>query len=258
MTSEIKRIISFKLSGKFAHFSKFYTNSSSLSYLIPPRTAIAGLLASILKIPRDEYYDLMSEDNLKISVRIPEGLMIRKQTHSMNNLHSKYYKLLTTGTGKGDVLHSQCKLELLLGPPDGQIEYIIYIGSSDEGGVISEIFRALKSGNMGYGVYLGQRQFKAEISQITDYKSDSIKYILESGQLDTICLKDNVLDLEILDDYKILVEQIPISFRQIIIKGTKSREPISVKEVIFERSGRQLKGKFKNCYQAGNHFISFY
>ena len=90
MNHPIEKIIMFKLSGKFAHFRKFYTNASSLSYLIPPRTVIIGLIASILKIPRDEYYDIFNEDNLKVSVCIPKNLEIRKQTQSLNYLHNKY------------------------------------------------------------------------------------------------------------------------------------------------------------------------
>jgi CRISPR-associated protein Cas5h len=256
MGQEIERIISFKLSGKFAHFSKFYTNSSSLSYLIPPRTAIAGLLASILKIPRDEYYELMSEENLKISVRIPRGLVIRKQTHSMNNLHSEYYKLLSTGKGK--IQHSQCKLELLMSPPGGLIEYILYLGGSSTNQVITDIFNTLNAGSMGYGIYLGQRQFKAEISSLIDYKGSEICFYSEFHKVESICLKENVLDLEMFDEYKVLVEQIPVAFKKMMKKNMISREPISVKDVVFERNGKELKGKFKNCYKAGNNIISFY
>jgi len=64
------QVLEVKLSGKFAHFRKFYTNASSLTYTIPPRTTICGILASILQIPRDEYYDLMSSDKLGIAISL--------------------------------------------------------------------------------------------------------------------------------------------------------------------------------------------
>ncbi|KPA09783.1 CRISPR-associated protein Cas5 domain protein, partial [Candidatus Magnetomorum sp. HK-1] len=44
MPVSILKILSFRLNGRFAHFRKFYTNSSSLSYFVPPRTAIIGML----------------------------------------------------------------------------------------------------------------------------------------------------------------------------------------------------------------------
>ncbi len=124
MPGNIKKIIGFQLSGKFAHFRKFYTNSSSLSYSLPPRTVICGMLASILKISRDEYYDLFSPENMKISVVIDEDTKLRKITQSINYLHDKYFNLLIGKAGK--VQHSQCKFELLTAKK--KLKYRIFIG----------------------------------------------------------------------------------------------------------------------------------
>ena len=41
------KILTFRLQGKMAHFRRYYSNSSALTYTIPPRTTvlnIAGLL----------------------------------------------------------------------------------------------------------------------------------------------------------------------------------------------------------------------
>ena len=95
---EIKKVIELKVSGKFAHFRKFYTNSSSLSYLIPPKTVVIGLLASILEFERDSYYDVFND--LFISVLIPRGFQIRKQFYSVNYLHNDFYNFLTKGNSK--------------------------------------------------------------------------------------------------------------------------------------------------------------
>lgn len=63
------KIIIFELWGKFAHFRKFYTNSSSLSYSVPPRTTIEGIIAAILGYERDSYYEKFNPDNLYVAVR---------------------------------------------------------------------------------------------------------------------------------------------------------------------------------------------
>ncbi len=63
------KITVFDLYGKFAHFRKFYTNSSSLTYLIPPRTTIEGIIAALLGYERDSYYDVLSVDKLNIAVK---------------------------------------------------------------------------------------------------------------------------------------------------------------------------------------------
>lgn len=63
------KFLVFDLKGKFAHFRKFYTNSSSLSYLVPPRTVIEGMVAAILGFERDSYYDMFSAENLLVAVQ---------------------------------------------------------------------------------------------------------------------------------------------------------------------------------------------
>ncbi len=246
----------FKLSGKFAHFRKFYTNASSLSYLIPPRTVIIGLISSILKIPRDEYYDIFNEENLKVSVCIPKNLEIRKQTQSLNYLHNKYFNLIAKGTGTAQ--HSQCKLELLMFPLDRNIEYIIYIGCDHQNEIINKLEEKLIENDLGYGVYFGQRQFKADVEFIDSFKNSDINFIEKSQFLDSVCSEDNFIDCNFSSEINILAEQMPIHFKQIKSGKKAGREPITIKKVFFEKKGRRMEGEFRNCYLVDDKYISFY
>lgn len=256
MNSKIDKIIMFKLSGKFAHFRKFYTNASSLSYLIPPRTVIIGLIASILKIPRDEYYDIFNEENLKVSVCIPKNLEIRKQTQSLNYLHNKYFNLIAKG--KGISQHSQCKLELLMFPLDKSIEYIIYIGCDHKNEIINKLEEKLIENDLGFGVYFGQRQFKADVEFIDSFKNSDIVFIEKSKFLDSVCSEDNFIDCNFSSEIDVLAEQMPIHFKQIKSGSKTGREPIKVKKVFFEKKGRRMEGEFRNCYLVNDNYISFY
>ena len=38
-------LVAFTLAGPMAHFRKFYTTTSALTYLFPPRTTLMGLVA---------------------------------------------------------------------------------------------------------------------------------------------------------------------------------------------------------------------
>ena len=256
MNSKIDKIIMFKLSGKFAHFRKFYTNASSLSYLIPPRTVIIGLIASILKIPRDEYYDIFNEESIKVSVCIPNNLAIRKQTQSLNYLHNKFFNLIAKG--KGIVQHSQCKLELLMFPLDGKIEYIIYVGSVNNNDFLNKFEEKLKISDLGFGVYFGQRQFKADIEYLESFDNSEIEFLEKSEYIDSVCSEENFIDCKLTAEIDILAEQMPVNFKQIKSKTKTGREPISVKKVYFEKKGHRIKGKFQNCYFVNNKYISFY
>lgn len=66
-------LVIFDLTGAFAMFRKFYTNSSSLSYPFPPRTTAAGLIAGLLGYERDSYSEELGPEqcNIAVSVRVP-------------------------------------------------------------------------------------------------------------------------------------------------------------------------------------------
>ncbi len=81
------KVILFKLHSKMAHFRKFYSNSTALSYYIPPVTTIKGILAGLLGMERDAYYDIFSNDNCMISISILST--IKKITQVMNLLNVK-------------------------------------------------------------------------------------------------------------------------------------------------------------------------
>ncbi|MFB6273400.1 MAG: CRISPR-associated protein Cas5 [Salinibacter sp.] len=61
--------LQFELKGKFAHFRRFYTNSSSLSYPVPPPPTIAGLLGAALGLNPDEYRDVFRDVRFAVRPR---------------------------------------------------------------------------------------------------------------------------------------------------------------------------------------------
>ena len=258
MNRNILKILKFRIYGKFAHFKKFYTNSSSLSYLVPPRTVIAGMLASVMEYERDSYYEVFSPEKIKISVAVSTGTVITKQMQSMNYLHFKYHNLLSKGTGdiKKLNMHSQCKLELLTARK-ARIEYMVYVGAIAEDSIkfIDDIKKKLLEGNLGYGVYLGQRQFMARINSVRTYKLNENSFIESSDYIDSICLEENISSiLNDSHDVHMIIDQMPIQ----MVSKQRGRELLTVKRVLFEQSGKRIHGVFKNCYKVGEKIISFY
>ncbi|MDD3175572.1 MAG: CRISPR-associated protein Cas5 [Candidatus Nanoarchaeia archaeon] len=265
----INRLISFELCGRFAHFRKFYTNSSSLTYLLPPKTVITGLLASILQKPRDSYYDLFKEENTKIAIAL--NSKVKKQMQSMNYLHDKFHDYLTKG-GETKYHHSQCKLELLSGVDNSFIKYQVYVWHST---IFGDLLSAITENRLGYGIYFGQRQFSAFIQNVQVI--DSFKRVENSTYLDSAILKENIISLGLNETCHIISELMPSSmkpeFEEIkenknkkrtaesdVNKTTKiiGREPVKTCTVFFESTGQRITGQFKNCWQADDKVISFY
>jgi len=80
-------VLVFDLKGDYAHFRKVYTTASQLTYGVPPRTTLAGLVAGILGLGRDSYYGLFSKENSRLSVSVMGP--IKKQTINQNLLKTK-------------------------------------------------------------------------------------------------------------------------------------------------------------------------
>ncbi len=258
MAPHIDHILGFTLRGKFAHFRKFYTNSSSLSYLAPPRTALAGMLASIQLMPRDTYYESLNPDDCLLSTAIVPGAAPRKVMQSINLLHDTYHSFLLRGSGKPKGMHSQCKMELLV-PDNGEtIAYRVYVALPGHAEVLFALERKLKTGNLGYGLYLGQRQFRAVAGDPVLYSGDQLEYLERSDCIDSICCRDRVEDIQEHEGVHVVMEQMPAHMKRVMNKHTAGREPISVKQVMMERGGRRLYGAFNQCYRVGDRIIAFY
>lgn len=78
------RVLTFHLNGKMAHFRKYYSNSTALSYMLPPLTTVKGILAGVLGYERDSYYGDFSAENCKIGIVVEKP--IKKMTQTMNLL----------------------------------------------------------------------------------------------------------------------------------------------------------------------------
>ncbi len=73
------------LRGKFGHFRRFYTNSSSLSYPIPPPTVVRGIVGAALGLERHEYADRLAALRMAIGVCQPVRMIMQTVNALMVN-----------------------------------------------------------------------------------------------------------------------------------------------------------------------------
>ncbi len=64
------KVLAFDVWGEYAHFRKYYTTTSPLTFSIPPRTAISGLIGAIIGLSKDEYLKYFSKQQAQIAVKI--------------------------------------------------------------------------------------------------------------------------------------------------------------------------------------------
>jgi CRISPR-associated protein Cas5h len=63
-----ERCLSLTISGPWGHFRRVEGNVVKQTYRVIPRTTVAGLLAAVLGIGRDEYYDLFGSERSWIAI----------------------------------------------------------------------------------------------------------------------------------------------------------------------------------------------
>lgn len=64
------KCLTFRLSGDWGHFRRIDRTVTKQTYRVPPRTTLAGLLAAIVGVGRDGYYDVFGEDVSALGVEL--------------------------------------------------------------------------------------------------------------------------------------------------------------------------------------------
>lgn len=183
--------VGFDIAADYAHFRRVGNNSAKPSYTIPPRTTIAGLLAGIMGMPRDSYYDLFSPESSAIAVvptEVPRSYTMGITTVNTRADKAIQYLPKERSWQKGaEMLTPESYLELdrqrdtyeMLVDP----EYRIYVGLADEQ-IHKELQDRLLESRYHYSPSLGLSECLAEISSVdihsvtstTTDRVDSIAY----------------------------------------------------------------------------------
>jgi len=92
----VEKYLVFDISASYGHFKKPYTTTSPLTYSIPTRTAVSGIIAAVLGFGKEDYQEHFTKPQAKIAigirnpvkkVRISENLINTKK--SMNIIHER-------------------------------------------------------------------------------------------------------------------------------------------------------------------------
>jgi CRISPR-associated protein Cas5h len=149
-------VLIFDLVGKFAHFRKFYTNSSSLSYHFPPRTAIEGIISAILGKERDSYYDLFLPTKSKIAVST------KTQTRSIMQTVN-YLSVKSAGDLSGRRPRTQVPIEIITADNIYEdLRYRVYF-YHDDVSLTKELEARIKASTFRYPTSFGLANFLCSV-----------------------------------------------------------------------------------------------
>lgn len=155
------------VSGDWGHFRRIDRTVTKQTYRLPPRTTVSGLLAAIVGVGRDEYYDTFAADRSAIGIEVCSDLQTTTQpTLGLGTNPSETYAR-AGGTGQTTVqvefpdstdnrqIHSY---EYVVDP-----EYRLYIATEDAA-FYRSLRERLERGTSHYTPTLGLSELLADVS----------------------------------------------------------------------------------------------
>ncbi len=238
-------ILSFDLVGKFAHFRKYFSNSTALSFTIPPRTTLIGILAGILGREKDSYYEEFASNKIRLTLAVKSSL--KKSFFRLN-----FLKIIAKNTENFRGVNGRIQTPFEVVQPvdirEQSIRFRIYVSCSENGiSTFSELKSKLLSDENIFNTSMGIAAFSASIKNVCVYSVENIKEISIENKfvtMNSVVLSENVKDLkfEKSENYKYnFVEEdlLPADF-----KANYDRELIKMNRVLFTTGDIPLFVKF--------------
>lgn len=234
-------ILSIDISGKFAHFRKYYANNTAMSYALPPRTTVMGMLAAILGLPRDSYYTALASDRIRIGIRIVSP--IKKSFHRLNLL-----KVVSESDFRGKKGRIQTPTEIVSGVDirKGMVTYRIFISHFSEGKkIFDSLKQQLKSRKQEYNITLGGANQLGSIKNFRVFNADEKEVKKEELNMHSAVLSESVSALNNTSELRILLEEelLPADF-----VADFDRELAKLQRVLFTTDGNSLPITFTGKY----------
>lgn len=237
-------ILSFDIEGKFAHFRKFHGNNTAMSYSIPPRTTIIGILAAIMGEEKDTYYKQYQAQHLKIGIRVLSNL--KKTFHRLNLLMIKGSHDFRGGKGR-----VQTPFEVVTGSDlkKNVVKYRIYLAPGDDDKLYSCISEKLKCNERQFNISLGIAGFTAFITNVKTLPADENTLEGEWIELHSAGNSDRIAEIDFPEnpEFKfnhIEEELLPADF----IGGEKGREVYRMNRVLFATRDFAMNIKLDGTY----------
>ena len=246
MQSDPIRLLVFDIQGDYGHFRKFNTTSSPLSYAIPSRIAIAGMLGAIMGIERElapgkfpegviPTQEVFAKDRCGIGIQLLNPVM--KTVIGFNLLVTKksFYEIDT---------RTQVPYELLKYP-----KFRIFIQHHDEA-LFRDLARRIREKDHHFTPYLGLSQFTGSFEYV-----DVVEGYLQKGNGKDYYPIDTAVNLRSLkgqssvrlgSDGHYITETMPVLM-------TADRVVTEYAEVLIEARGEVLEIKADTWINADGH-----
>jgi CRISPR-associated protein Cas5h len=218
----MSKIIIFDIWGDYAHFKKPYTTTSPLTYSIPSRTALTGIIGAIMGIRKDKNNEDLNYSKCNLSIRIMNP--IKKTIINQNLINTKTAEKMSRMKSKGG--RTQIRIENLK-----DVKYRIYVEIFSEK-EHNDLLSRLKNHSPVFTPSLGISENLANFSFI-----EEVEYKKEMGDIKL----HSVLNIENVQPQNVIFEEGKEYFVDTYsLEMQEDREVLKYGEILIERKGQEI------------------
>lgn len=232
------KIIIFDIFAPYAHFKVPYTITSPLTFPVPSKTAVYGIISAIVGLDKKNYLEEFQDNNCTIAIKINNP--IKKIHISENLINTKNVDMFARMNSSKKAPRSQIKIEFLKEP-----SFRIYISLNDNK-LFNEFHTLLREHKSIYTVSMGLSECIANYKYINCIEAEKIKNkdkfinITSILPLDKI---DNVEKINFLEpDKKFIKVHLPLEMKQ-------DRELIKSGDFLIEAKGNDISAVVSDYYR---------
>ena len=239
MDNQIDRVLVFDVWGNYAHFRRFYTTTSPLTFPIPPRTALCGLIGAIVGLEKEnnEYLKYFSKDSAFIGLRLLAP--VKKVMIAENLIHTKNAK----GIGM-NLISERCQIgvEFIREP-----RYRIYFYHKDKV-IYNDLKEKLKYHKSVYTPCFGLSENIANFEFIDEFETEVNLPADEYIEVHSVLSTENIasqggINFNVPGEYFSIRLPVEMTTERIVTKYS---------DILFERNGKPIEAKLISQYWAIN------
>ncbi len=225
------KVLVFNIWGEYAHFRKYYTTTSPLSYSIPPRTAVTGFIGAILGLGKEKYLKHFTKKQAFIAVRLLNP--IKKVRISENLIDTENVKRMHLIKNR-----TQIRFEFIKDP-----KYRLYFYHTDEGlyaltkNLLAD-HKSIYTPYLGISEHIANFEFIGEMNIQKRFSEDFVK-------VDSVIPEDPTNKIGFETNLEYFSETMPIEM-------DFDRTVVEYKNIMFERNGHRIKAKLKEFWELDN------
>lgn len=225
------KILVLDIWGRYAHFKKIFATTSALSYAIPSKTAIYGMVGAIVGLSKwdNVYLKSFQPGSCEVGLQIINPIIMQRIN---TNLHPHDRGMIKTSQNR-----KPTTIEYVYQP-----RYRIYFSHVNED-LYQELKNHLQSHTSVYTLSLGLAHLLANFSYIGEFEAVSSKNDGENScEINSIIPRRTFLDF----DLDSSAESEIVEYSQFSVEMNTEREVIDRDDVFFDRKGKPIKAFVKS------------